>query len=321
MTARQPIPSFLRNRILTESVLADVGLTRHRFSARDMHKVRPGMYTTCPEAVSTVDIALDIARRTPDAVVYGVTAGQFHRMRLPSALQRTTWLHLARTHGKDRIRRARVRGVTATFLPGEVQEIDGALITTPERTFFDLAKVLTPRALVAVGDGLVCCHRFGIHAGIDPQSTIARISAVVADHAGERGVARARRALSRVRVGADSVMETEMRLIAEDYGIEGWDLDVAIDVDGKLVQPDLRHRDSGLFVQYEGFHHNSPQQVQRDIERLRRTEQAGYRELRVYSKDLRTAGPDGRDITPRLIPLLTHAISEAHRARAGTFER
>lgn len=223
-----------------------------------MHKVRPGMYTTCPEAVSTVDIALDIARRTPDAVVYGVTAGQFHRMRLPSALQRTTWLHLARTHGKDRIRRARVRGVTATFLPGEVQEIDGALITTPERTFFDLAKVLTPRALVAVGDGLVCCHRFGIHAGIDPQSTIARISAVVADHAGERGVARARRALSRVRVGADSVMETEMRLIAEDYGIEGWDLDVAIDVDGKLVQPDLRHRDSGLFVQYEGFHHNSP---------------------------------------------------------------
>ena len=317
MTPSKSIPPHLRRRVLTERSLENTDLTRFRFRASDMTRLRPGMYTTDPDAVSSVDIATELARGLDDVVVYGVSAAQWHGLRLPTRLLHAPRVHLASTGGKDRIRRVMVKGAKASFLPGEVAEYDGVRITTPERTFFDLARMVSPMELVAIGDGIVCSHRFGIYAGRPPMSTIPQIEALLSAHRRARGVALARRALCRVRVGSDSVMETRMRLIAEDYGIEGWDLDVAVEVDGRLVQPDLRHRRSGLFVQYEGAHHNESSQVERDIERLRRTERAGHRELRIYAKDLVTVDRFGRNTTPRLIPLLRQAIDQALRGRVG----
>jgi hypothetical protein len=49
-------------------------------------------------------------------------------------------------------------GHLLTFLPDEVVEYDGVRLTSPARTWLDLAALLTVDELVAAGDYLVCSH-------------------------------------------------------------------------------------------------------------------------------------------------------------------
>lgn len=296
--------------MLTEEVLAEAGMGRHRFRARDLGRIRRGVYAEDPAEAHPFDVAAALARKIPHTVVCGVTAAQFHGLRLPADWARTTWLHLARTDGRSAIRRPRVRGTTAVYLPGDLQSVDGVPVTTPERTFIDLARLLGPRELVVVGDGLVVRHEHGVHRGIPPLTTVERLAESVESHAGLSGVRRARAALGRVRVGSDSPKETELRLDCEDHGIDGWVLDHAVEIDGVLVQPDLLHRESGLFVQYDGAHHADPRQIGRDIRRQRRTEASGHRELRIFAEDLVVREPFHGDLAPRAVVLVARAVAD-----------
>ena len=130
-------------------------------------------------------------------------------------------------------RRANVVGHLLTFRPGELMEYDGVRLTSPARTWLDLASMASVDELVIVGDSLVCSHGREFPAPREPLCTEAELRAMVADHPGIRGIRAARTALELIRVGADSQPETMMRLALVRAG---------------LPEPELNHVLWGLEV-------------------------------------------------------------------------
>ena len=105
-------------------------------------------------------------------------------------------------------RRLNVVGHLLTFLPGELVEYDGVRLTSPARTWLDLASMAGVDDLVIAGDSLVCFHGPEFPAPREPLCTVADLRSMVANHPGARGVRAARAALEFIRVGADSQPET-----------------------------------------------------------------------------------------------------------------
>jgi hypothetical protein len=67
-------------------------------------------------------------------------------------------IHVARERGGSKPRRRNVVGHRMTFEPGEVVIHDGVRVTSPARTWLDLAGLLTVDELVAAGDSAVLAH-------------------------------------------------------------------------------------------------------------------------------------------------------------------
>ncbi|WP_427135490.1 hypothetical protein [Pseudarthrobacter sp. S9] len=90
--------------------------------------------------------------------------------------------------------------------------LDGVRVTSPERTWLDLAAALALDDLVAAGDALVSEHGPEVPAPREATSSICALNRIVPDHGGARNIRRAREALGLIRVGADSPPETHLRL-------------------------------------------------------------------------------------------------------------
>ncbi|WP_136017916.1 hypothetical protein [Arthrobacter silvisoli] len=166
------------------------------------------------------------------------------------------------------------------FRPGEVIFLDGVRVTSPARTWLDLAQLMGVDEIIAAGDSVVCSHGDDHPVPRVPLGTIEELKAAVAAHPGMRGVRKARLALDLVRVGADSRQETRMRLALLDaglpepvlnYGIfNGWGM--------AAVWPDAAYVREKIALQYDGGHHGEVHQYHRDIRRQALTERLGWRD-------------------------------------------
>jgi hypothetical protein len=87
------------------------------------------------------------------------------------------------------------------------------------------------------------------------RTTTAELMSCAGRFPGERGIARARRLIARGRPGVDSPPETTMRLMLEDGGINGIDVNIEIrDADGLvLARSDLGVRRLMIWGEYDGF--------------------------------------------------------------------
>ena len=77
---------------------------------------------------------------------------------LPPWLQEDWRIHIARDRSSSKPRRRNVVGHRMTFKPGEVVMHDGVRVTSPARTWLDLASLLTVDELIAAGDSIVAAH-------------------------------------------------------------------------------------------------------------------------------------------------------------------
>lgn len=106
---------------------------------------------------------------------------------------------------------------------------------------------------------------------------------------GRRGVRRLRTALSFARVGAESRMETLLRLIMAAYGLDVLELQVDIhdDAGRRIGRFDMVDRERKLVVEYDGEQHRTDRaQYLKDQRRLERAREAGYRILRLHFEDV-----------------------------------
>lgn len=177
-----------------------------------------------------------------------------------------------------------------------VRERDGLLVSSPASTWAMLARDLTERKLIAIGDAIVRVprDRFGNPHPEQALATMAELQA--AADAGPRPptTARLRAALEQVRVGSSSPLETDYRLDAVAGGLPDAVLDMEIrDDDGHLlgisefVYPDYR-----LVVEVEGDHHRTDRrQWNRDIEKYRAYTSVGLEVVRLTSAHIRGAHP------------------------------
>lgn len=120
------------------------------------------------------------------------------------------------------------------------------------------------------------------------------VHAMLDASSGRRGAARLRSALGLARVGAESRMETLTRLAGERVGVTGLTLQlVVVDRDGRRIgRFDLADERSRVLFEYDGEQHRtSRRQYLRDLDRLERARDAGWR-IRLFHAEEVLAHPD-----------------------------
>lgn len=155
---------------------------------------------------------------------------------------------------------------------------EGIRVTSPERTFLDLAQSLALVDLVILGDSLV---RRGA-------TTVEALSgAVLAWHG--RGARNARQAALLVRKRVDSPMETRVRLLLVLAGLREPVVNYEIcDEYGRAVyRVDLAYPEQRLAIEYDGRHHiDRQEQWGSDLARREDLEGEGWRFLVLIAKDV-----------------------------------
>jgi hypothetical protein len=154
--------------------------------------------------------------------------------------------------------------------------------------------------LIALGDYFV--GRSGL-------ATIDDLAAEV--HSGMRGARRARAALERIRVGAESAMETYVRLAVVDAGFPEPELNLDVhDEQGIFLgRVDFAWPDQKIALEYDGDHHRDREQYRRDQRRGNGFTAGGW--LVIHA----TAADAGRPA------VLLERLRQAFAARSGGTRR
>ncbi|WP_306736166.1 hypothetical protein [Arthrobacter sp. ZGTC412] len=196
---------------------------------------------------------------------------------LPPWLSDCTELHLSKPKALPGARRKGIRGHRVLVGPNEVEFVDGIWVSTRARTWLDMARLLPLHHLVAMGDELIRSPRPDLEGREHPHSSVDSLRAMIARHPNLQGVVRARQALELMRVGADSVPETFLRLAMLDAGLPEPELQLSLRPgDARSPSADLGFRLRRVAIQYDGGHHlQEPQQLS-DRRRDKAFEAAGW---------------------------------------------
>lgn len=227
------------------------------------------------------------------SILVSLSAARIWGVPLPGNRSGDWRIHLARRRGFSFPRRVNVAGHLLTLLPEEVVEYDGVRLTSPARTWLDLAALLPMEELVVAGDHLVCSHGPDFPVPKEALCSIEDLTEIVRRHPGMRGIRTARAALELIRVGADSAPETLMRLLLVNANLPEPTLNhVVRDALGRpVLWPDAAYREFKVSLQYDGQHHGGADQHLRDIERQERSLAHGWLEVRISKHDLQGDRP------------------------------
>ena len=187
-----------------------------------------------------------------------------------------------RNRDRPPLRRRGLRTLRSAVDVEDVVMADGLCVTHPVRTAFELLRSLPLVEAVASVDAMLT-------AGL---TTVNELADYVRQRPRWRGVPHARRVLGLVVPGAESPMESRLRLIWIRGGLPRPLVNVPLydrDTGYLLGRPDLLDDEAGVAVEYDGAHHRSPDQHRADNAREHRLEQAGLIVIRFDNQDtLRT---------------------------------
>lgn len=227
----------------------------------------------------------DLLRRRIDAVLLGAPPGAVLSHLTAAALwgydvplepdDRRVHLSVA-TDRRVRSRADRVVHASAVPAP-ETRRLGGLLVTSPSRTWIDLAAVLPPAALLAVTDQMLAQ---GFPADEFPN--------VVARSRGRRGVALARAVMAIGDPLAGSPMESVLRWLIHEAGLSRPVLQHVIRDDaGRFVAcVDMAWPQLRVLVEFDGEVHRERRVFVKDLRRQNGIVLAGWRVLRFSSADV-----------------------------------
>ncbi len=270
-----------------------LGLSRKQLSRAGIFTPSRGVRLPLASTGSAADNVRAYTRLDPGCVLTHSAAARLWRICLPGWLDADWRIHIARPADSCKPRRRNVVGHQLSFKEGEVMMSDGVRLTSPARTWLDLASVLAFDELVAAGDSVVVEHGEDFPLPRQPLAAVPDLQRIISQHPGMRGVKKARLALDLVRVGADSAPETMLRLALVRAGLPEPALNVVLrnGLGHPVVWPDAAYPEHRIALQYDGLHHGDPDQYRRDIKRQSLTESLGWRELRVDKHDLEGERP------------------------------
>lgn len=264
------------------------GVSRTRTAAKDLVIVSRGIRVPVHSGASGAAALRGYTDIDDTSVLTSLSALRVWGGPAPACLSGDWRIHIARRRGFSFPRRANVVGHLLTFFPGETVEYDGVRVTSPARTWLDLASVLDVEDLVAVGDYFVCAHGPDFPRPREPLCSIEELRAMVSRHRGMRGLKTARAALELVRVGCDSAPETQMRLALTEAGLPEPELNYVLFTSAgrPILWPDAAYPDWKIALQYDGRHHGGEDQYLRDMERQENTALHGWVEVRIGKQHL-----------------------------------
>ncbi len=157
--------------------------------------------------------------------------------------------------------------------------------TSPLRTWFDLAGILSLDDLVIAGDFLLRRR--------NPLTTVDALDAFLAGKRGRPGYRRAMRARALMRANTDSPKETELRLLLIRHGLPEPGINVPIfdETGGWIQDPDLSYEQEKSRSSTTAAHHANPAQRRSDIFRDENARDAGWRVVVLTQTDLDPFAP------------------------------
>jgi hypothetical protein len=283
------LPEELQGRPFTVSDAARAGVSHKRLRHRSLHRLGKGIRSASP----TADLPLSIRVRpfievNERCAASHLTAAEL--LVLPRRQQKGSpdMFHVIRPEGEAHLNRPHVIVHRMKLFSDEVTTVNGIPVTTPERTWLDMAEMLSLDELVAMGDSCVRIPRPDLEDRDMPLCSLADLQRMIDRHKGKRGLRKAREAIKLVRVGSDSPQETLLRLAMVRAGLPEPELNVPIiSEDGaRHHEPDLSYRRYKVGIEYEGEHHGDEGQIVRDIARSERYEALGWTEVRISKRHM-----------------------------------
>ena len=163
------------------------------------------------------------------------------------------------------------------LLDGETQTIGGRMVTTPERTAFDIGRRGAVRSAVARLDALAAATGFK---AVD-------VSGLAKRHPGSPGLRRLETALELVDPGAQSPRESYLRLLLIDAGLPRPQTQIPVSgADGlPAAYLDMGWAEHMVAVEYDGDQHLCDRgQYVKDIRRIELLERMGWIIVRVVAE-------------------------------------
>jgi hypothetical protein len=265
------------SRLLTNRAARDLGISRHALAGPHFLSVMTGVHVD-----KTVDV--DLRLRCAAAVLVMPETAVFSHWSAVALLGGPSmggpaWLEVTVPSATCRPRRPELRGRRRCLPPSHVIERSGFPLTSPARTFLDLAEATSRDGLVAVGDWL-------LHKGL---STDEALQDFLNSCGRYHGIVKARAAALLLDGGADSPPESLLRMKLLDAGLPPprVNVDVFDDLGGWIARPDLSYEGAKIAIEYEGVHHLNPDQYRRDTQRDQLMAGLGWVVLRATARDLR----------------------------------
>ena len=278
--------------LLLSKPFTSVEAKRHGLDYFDLlrHNVRHasrGLYVpedADPVLIDRVRAHLEL---TPGAWASHRTAAALHGLWLPHHLDDHSVLHLSKPAHLPRVRREGVAGHRVRALSGEVLEISrGILTSSPGRTWLELGNELGPVSLVAFGDQLIRRPRPDFEGRAEPYTSKDELGEMLRNHPKMKGVAKCRAALADMRVGADSVPETLLRLCLLAHGFPEPKLQIILRPSDRFSpSADMGYPAIKAAIQYDGGHHLAEDQRRRDARRDAAFRAAGWAVIIVTADD------------------------------------
>src|SRR5688572_14519164 len=203
--ARTPtrLPTALAASGFTVADARDAGVSAGRLRASDLRSPAWGLRHPAEVPVSTLTRAHLLAQRHPDSFLSHGTAARHWGLQVetpgPAMIDLGVAAHRARPRG------AGIRGHRLHLGDGELVMTNGTAVTSPARTWLDLADAgLSREDLIVAADRILCRRR--------PLATIHELERILLRHPGARGIRLLRSALVDAIEDADSSRETRLRM-------------------------------------------------------------------------------------------------------------
>ena len=248
--------------------------------ALNRHQLRTRYRSVFPNVYLPNDVELSLALRIAaawlwsnrKATIVGVAAAALHGSKwIPDGVP------VELIHANTRPPRGVLTRRDA-LADGETQTIDGRVVTTPERTAFDVGRRGAVHSAVARLDALARATGFKV----DDVLRVAKC------HPRSPGLRRLEAALDLVDPGSQSPRESYLRLLLIDAGLPRPQTQMPVSgVDGMPVAYlDLGWEEHMVAVEYDGDQHRTDRrQYVKDIRRLEMLERMGWIVVRVVAED------------------------------------
>lgn len=291
MTARRALPSALDSPFTRRAARA-AGVPDSRLRAADL--ARPFRGVRAPVDVPATLQSLCAAyllRMTPGQAFSHETAARLYGLPLPAYIGGTSPLHVSVLTGS---RPPEARGIRGHELSPGRWRTQGILLNdplnsllaelpvlSPALVFAQLAAVMDPDDLVALGDAIV--------GGESPLSSVRDLAWISSHWTGRRGARKLVGAVPQVRVGALSRPESLHRMLLVRAGIPEPRLNVVVEdrLGRPIAMADEVWEGYRTLVEYEGeLHRTSRGKFRSDITRFERYADGEWAALRAHAGDV-----------------------------------
>lgn len=214
----------------------------------------------------------------PESVLSHTTATRLLGLPLPMSLEAMPLSHVTTPREIPRPRRRDIVTHHAQLPAEDVMTMWGLRLTTPERTFVDMASLLSFDYLVALGDAVLRLHHREPH----------RLLEVADRRLRYPGRGRARSAVTWLDARAESPRESLLRVMLRRAGLPRPEVNGVIrDAHGYFVaRGDLVFRRERVVVEYDGEVHAPMDQRAKDADRRARLRAAGWIVVEIVGQDM-----------------------------------